>query len=533
MCPADTLLIMIIIPYSAELGLARKPYVTYAVIILCLLIYYMQTSNRAEIQQAVFPYCNSIYDESLDQDDVDLLRTDRSICIGFLYNLHSQPDKDVAEDWLHKINERRQIYSDEDMDRVVGLAKEHYDDFSQQAPASLDAKLMYDPSTWNPIRAITSALAHASWLHVIGNLIFFFAFAAAIEILLDKKLHYIGFMLLIAFVTSITYSISIMIGSSPPLPSLGLSGVVSGIIGLAGYLMPRARIRTFIWLIVFYARSFPMPAWILALWFIGWDAYSLMAYSDTGGINLVAHVSGGIAGFLYGYLFLKNRKEEIQDELNDEIEYMKGTRKSQFGTTGTYAGGDKYQQHIRERDAIRENAEYSQKLYKLVNTGNDSEVIALFLKDYDLHRESVEIYEDLFNEMEKWRRCRALLCLGRLTISLLLEQKQKKRALDISRRCLEMQDVFVLASPAEAITLTQYAMELQQYPLAYYIIRHAEKRYGEYIDLNQALLLEAKLLLLHLDKREISKDILKKLIARKPIHYRNDIASLVEIYKHG
>lgn len=524
---------MIIIPYSAELGLARKPFVTYVVIILCLLIYYMQANNRAEIQQAVYPFCNSIYDETLNNDDIDLLRTNPSVCAGILYNLHSQPDKDVLEDWILEGNDKVPTYSAEDIDKVVKLAKLHYNDFSSQAPASLDAKLMYNPSTWSPIRAITSALAHASWLHVIGNLIFFFAFAGAIEILLDKKLHYIGFMLLIAFVTSITYSISILIGSNPPLPSLGLSGVVTGIIGLAGYLMPRARIRTFIWLIVFFARSFPMPAWILALWFIGWDAYTLMAYSDTGGINLVAHVSGGIAGFLYGYLFLKNRKEEIQDELNDEIEYMKTNRKSQYASTSTYSGGDKYQQHLRERDAKRDHAEYHQKLYKLVTVGNNSEAITLFLKDYDHYKESVEIYEELFDDMEKWRHCRALLCLGRLTISLLLEQKQNKRALDITRRCLEMQDVFVLASPTEAITLAKYAMELQQYPLAYYIIRHAEQRYGDYIDLNQALLLEAKLLLLHLNKREISKDILKRLIARKPINYRNDIASLVEIYKQG
>lgn len=524
---------MIILPYSAELGLARKPFVTYAVIALCLLIYSLQANNRVDIQQALYPFCDSIYDKSLDRDDIDFLRTNRSICLGFLYNLHTQPEKSVAEDWISSEYGRNPDYSGEDIDNAIELANEHYNDFSQQAPTSLDANLMYDPSTWSPVRTVTSALAHASWMHVIGNLIFFFAFAGAIEILLDKKLHYIGFMLLIAFITSFTYSLSIMVGSSPPLPSLGLSGVVSGIIGLSGYLMPRARIRTFIWLIIFYARAFPVPAWILALWFIGWDAYYLLSYSNTGGVNLVAHVSGGISGFLYGFLFLKNRKEEIQDELNDEIEYMKRARSSQFGTTSTYSGGDKYQEHLRERDAKRDHAEYNQKLYKLVTVGNSSEAIALFLKDYDLFRESVEIYEDLFNEMEKWRHGRALLCLGRLSINLLLEQKQRKRALDITRRCIEIQDIFVLALPNEAITLAKYAMDLQQYPLAYYIIRNADQRYGEYIDLDLAFLLEAKLLLIHMNKRDESKHVLKKLVGRNPINYRNDVAALIEIYKHG
>jgi hypothetical protein len=63
-----------------------------------------------------------------------------------------------------------------------------------------------------------------------------------------------------------------------------------------------------------------------------------MAYSDHGGINLVAHVSGGVAGYLYGFSFLKNHREETQDELNDEIEYMKSTRNKPFSTTSSYKG---------------------------------------------------------------------------------------------------------------------------------------------------------------------------------------------------
>jgi len=524
---------MLIIPYSAELSLARPPVVTYVVIVLCLMIYYMQANNRSEIIQALQPFCNQLYDETLDQSDPDFLRTRKSGCIGFIYKAHSQPDKNFIGHWIKKENNKSHTYSDEELDDVIQIAKEHYTDFSLNAPASLDTRLMYYPASWNLVKTISSALSHASWWHVIGNLIFFFAFAAAIETLLANKLHYIGFMVMVALVTTITYSISIAISNSPPIPTLGLSGVVSGVIGLSAFLMPGARIRTFIWVIVFFIRAFPMPAWVLALWFIGWDAYNLMAYSDHGGVNLIAHVSGGVAGYLYGFFFLKNRRTEIQDELNDEIEYMKSTRNQQFSTTSSYKGGDKYLQNIREQDAKREYANYNQKLYRLVNSGNNSEALILFLKDYDQYKDSIEIYEELFQEMEKWQKCRALLCLGRLVISLFLEKNNNKDALRITKRCLDIQEDFVLSDPAEALKLTEYAIDLQQYSLAYRIIRKTGLRYGEYIDLIYSQLLEARLLLLHLDNRDEAKVVLKALVEKKPVTWRKEIAALIRVYKHG
>ena len=59
-------------------------------------------------------------------------------------------------------------------------------------------------------------------------------------------------MLLISFVVGISYSVSTLISSTAPLPSLGFSGVVMGMIGLSAYLMPGARIRVFFRYIVMW-----------------------------------------------------------------------------------------------------------------------------------------------------------------------------------------------------------------------------------------------------------------------------------------
>ena len=62
-----------------------------------------------------------------------------------------------------------------------------------------------------------------------------------------------------------------------------------------------------------------MPAWALTLWYVGGDVFSLFAYDDHGMINVMAHVTGGIAGFLFGILFMRKAKQralELQADLD-------------------------------------------------------------------------------------------------------------------------------------------------------------------------------------------------------------------------
>lgn len=58
---------------------------------------------------------------------------------------------------------------------------------------------------------------------------------------------YIAILVATAFSASFAYSIAVLLGAEP-LPALGFSGVVMGMIGLAAFLMPRAKIKTFFWM---------------------------------------------------------------------------------------------------------------------------------------------------------------------------------------------------------------------------------------------------------------------------------------------
>jgi membrane associated rhomboid family serine protease len=98
------------------------------------------------------------------------------------------------------------------------------------------------------------------------------------------------------------------------MPTIGLSGVVMGVIGLFAYLAPTARIRCVLWLLVFW-RVLRVPAWILALWYVGWDVYSLMHNDGSSHVNFVAHVSGAALGYLSGLVLFRKRKEWVDAHL--------------------------------------------------------------------------------------------------------------------------------------------------------------------------------------------------------------------------
>ena len=83
-------------------------------------------------------------------------------------------------------------------------------------------------------------------------------------------------------------------------------------IGLYAYLLPSGRIRCYYWFIVIFG-SIAVPAWALAVWYIGWDVFNLLTNADNGMVDVMAHVTGGAAGYLYGVTFLRRRRREIQE----------------------------------------------------------------------------------------------------------------------------------------------------------------------------------------------------------------------------
>ena len=353
--------------------------------------------------------------------------------------------------------------------------------FYLQLKFSITESLMYYPDSWNPVKMISSSLAHGGWMHLIGNMIFYLAFAPALEILLANKIRYLWIMLFISFVVGISYSVSILIGSSEPLPSLGFSGVVMGMIGLSAYLMPQARIRVFWWYIVFW-KTFYVPAWVLAVGFIGLDIWVMLSADDYAGVNVVAHVAGGVAGYLYGYLWLKERKEETREELAAEIEEMKLQR--QFGNSHSMSFRGRAEQ-AKKQEIRKETKEYDKfmgRVYKMVTIHQDSDAVFLLMDKYAYEQTQTPEFEALFEHIEKWGPSRTLLCIGRLIIDRLDRENRYGRAIFYIEKCQKINPLFILPELSRTIYYAQMATEMDKLEVARNLVANSQNRYGALVD---------------------------------------------------
>ncbi|MGQ0749190.1 MAG: rhomboid family intramembrane serine protease [Betaproteobacteria bacterium] len=302
-------------PYRARITLFHTPVVTVIVCALCFAIFTAQYSNQRALHQSAVQFCER-------EGDGTFLRAlkwlggnaEPWLCAQLMLRLYHARD---ARAQLAALTGRAAGRN------VTGALAAHYEEalfetygnFRLQAPGLLTARLWYPPDSWNPLRMLTASVAHGSWAHLMGNLLFFYAFAATIEILLGPIL-YLLVLVALAIGTHSVYSI-VMMGNANALPTVGLSGIVMGMIALFVYFIPRARISCFLWLVVFY-RRFAIPAWILAAWYIGWDLYTELRGAPDTRVNVIAHLSGAAIGFLLGFTLFRKKRHWAQELVEDK-----------------------------------------------------------------------------------------------------------------------------------------------------------------------------------------------------------------------
>ena len=308
------------LPVKADFTLSRFPWLTAVVCVVCFGVYLKQVEDWNKFENAVYGFCDESRSNITKMIFNEISDNSPEACIAVMYSIAASRDEQATIEKM--VNEMRplQSFSVEDSKFYVsGMLNEELRNYHIRVPEHPDEGLAYYTDTWNPLTMIASAFAHGSWSHIIFNLFFFIAFAATIEVLIGP-VAYIGLILVVSLFTGVFSSVS-AIASGSHFSTLGLSGVVMGMMGLFAYLLPKAKIRCYYWFIIFFG-SVAIPAWALALWYIGGDVYALFASEDHGMVNVMAHVTGGIAGYLFGIIFLQKVRWEtriMQQEADREV----------------------------------------------------------------------------------------------------------------------------------------------------------------------------------------------------------------------
>ena len=143
------------------------------------------------------------------------------------------------------------------------------------------------------ITIFTAMFLHGGWSHLIGNMVFLWAFGPEIEDAMSP-LRYLIFYLAGGFVAMLA-----QIAASPAstLPELGASGAIAAVMGAFLVTYPRDRIRSLLVLFIFVTITQIPAALLIGFWFLTQLLNAGMVASvQTGGVAYLAHVGGFIFG---------------------------------------------------------------------------------------------------------------------------------------------------------------------------------------------------------------------------------------------
>ncbi|HEY1966192.1 MAG TPA: rhomboid family intramembrane serine protease [Acidobacteriaceae bacterium] len=157
----------------------------------------------------------------------------------------------------------------------------------------------------NWITILTSMFMHGSWSHIIGNMIYFWAFGPEIEDAMGR-VRYLVFYLLGGLIAMIA-----QIAAAPhsTVPMLGASGAIAAVMGAFLVTYPRDQIRAVLFILVFFRVTFIPACLLIGFWFLTQLVHAgSIGDVQRGGVAYLAHVGGFVFGALTARLWENPRR---------------------------------------------------------------------------------------------------------------------------------------------------------------------------------------------------------------------------------
>jgi membrane associated rhomboid family serine protease len=151
----------------------------------------------------------------------------------------------------------------------------------------------------NAVTVISAMFMHGGWLHLGGNMLYLWIFGDNVE----DRLGPVRFTIFYFLAGIAATFAQFMVNPGSPIPNVGASGAIAGVLG--GYLLmfPQARVD-----VLLGRQVVAMPAWIvLGFWVVlqmvsGVGSVADTAQTEQGGIAYMAHVGGFVAGVLLTFV---------------------------------------------------------------------------------------------------------------------------------------------------------------------------------------------------------------------------------------
>ena len=149
----------------------------------------------------------------------------------------------------------------------------------------------------------SSLFMHASWIHIIGNMLFLWIFGNNVEDAMGRVTFLLFYLAAGIAATALQTFVTLQWAGAngASVPNIGASGAIAGVLGAYLVLLPRATVVTAITLGFFFLiREIP-AIWFLGIWFLFQlveGGFGILQPQGGGGVAFFAHVGGFVFGLL-------------------------------------------------------------------------------------------------------------------------------------------------------------------------------------------------------------------------------------------
>ena len=163
------------------------------------------------------------------------------------------------------------------------------------------------------VTILTAMFMHGGWSHIIGNMIFLWAFGPEIEDAMGPWRY------AVFYIVGGVVSMLAQIAANPhsTVPNLGASGAIAAVMGAFLVTYPRDRIRSLLFIFIFFRVTFIPAVLLIGFWFVTqlFNA-GQVAQVQTGGVAYLAHIGGFIFGAVTSRWFEDPRRLALQREVD-------------------------------------------------------------------------------------------------------------------------------------------------------------------------------------------------------------------------
>ena len=160
------------------------------------------------------------------------------------------------------------------------------------------------------ITVLTAMFMHGSWSHIVGNMVFLWAFGPEIEDAMGRG-RYLVFYLLGGILAMLA---QIAADAHSTVPNLGASGAIAAVMGAFLVTYPRDRIKAVLFIFIFVRITFIPAALLIGFWFLTQLVHAgQVAQVQTGGVAYLAHIGGFVFGAATARLFENPRQIGLQN----------------------------------------------------------------------------------------------------------------------------------------------------------------------------------------------------------------------------